>query len=154
MKLHARQTSLQRWIRAVLRRVRIWLPVLAALALVLVTACGRGTGQTPLAGADLDCAEAARGGKLVACNEEKGVALIYFENAYGPEGLQKVDQYVLIPLRVASVEDFRAKTNWAWKHWDVWRKENIDVCDANIAADPSSVMLQLSPDDLRPAECR
>jgi len=118
---------------------------LAALALVLVGACGGGTDRTPLSGADLDCKEAARGGQLVACNEDKGVALVYFEQAR---------QYYLIPLRVASVEDFRAKTNWAWDHWDVWRKENIDICDANIAPDPNSLMPQLSPDDLRPAQCR
>jgi hypothetical protein len=123
----------------------MWVSFPAALALVLVAACGGGASQTPLPGADLDCKEAARGGQLVACNEDKGVALVYFEQA---------GQYGLIPLRVASVDDFRAKTDWAWNHWDVWRKENIDVCDANIAVDPSSLMLQLSPDDLRPAQCR
>jgi hypothetical protein len=101
--------------------------------------------QTPLAGADLDCNEAARGGELAACNEDKGVALVYFDQA---------GQYYLIPLRVASVEDFRAKTDWAWNDWDVWEKENIDICDANIGPHPDSLMLQLSPDDLRPAECR
>ncbi len=123
----------------------MWVSFLAALALVLVAGCNGGTDQTPLPGADLDCKEAARGGQLVACNEDKGVALVYFEQA---------GQYYLIPLRVASVEDFRAKTNWAWDHWDVWLKENIDVCDANIGPHPDSLMLQLSPDDLRPAQCR
>jgi hypothetical protein len=90
----------------------------------------------------------------VACNEERGLALVYFENPYAPEGPGKVDQYYLIPLRVASVEDFRAKTEWAWNHWDVWEKKNVDICDANIGPHPDSLMVQLSPDDLRPAQCR
>ena len=125
----------------------------AGLAVFFTLFADEDGGATPLPGAVLDCQHAVPG-ELVACNEDRGVALTHVEEAYGPQGPQKVDQYFLIPLRVASVDDFRAKTSWAWKHWDVWRRENIDICEVKLAAEPNSLMLELSPEDLIPAQCR
>jgi len=69
-------------------------------------------------------------------------------------GVREVNQYILIPLRVASVEDLRAKRDWAWNHWDVWEKEKIDICKVNLAVEPNSLMLQLkAPEDFFPPEC-
>ena len=125
-----------------------------ALALALMAACGDGNGQTPLPGSFRDCeAAAAAILQVVACNDARGVVLLYKETAYGPQGIQKVDQYFLIPLRVASVDDFRAKRDWAWEHWDVWQKENIDVCDVKLGPEPNSLMLQLAPEDFKPPGC-
>jgi hypothetical protein len=76
------------------------------------------------------------------------------DTAYRGRDVPKVDRYFLIPLRVASVEGFRSKRGWAWEHWDVWQKEDIDICDVKLGPIPDSLMLELSPTDFKPAECR
>jgi hypothetical protein len=97
---------------------------------------------------------AAGPGELIACDEARGVALTYMGEEYAPGGLVKVNQYFLVPLSVASVDDLRAKRDWAWKHWDVWERKNIDICRVYLAVWPNSLMGQLEiPEDFSPREC-
>lgn len=145
---------------------RTLLIAFAAAASILLAACnGGGAEQTPtptvtpapLAGAVLSCKDAGPG-ELIACNEERGIALTYVEEAYRLEGLEpekvKVNQYVLTPLRVTSVEDLRGKRDWAWTKWDVWGKEEIDICEVKLSVQPESLMLQLeAPEDFLPPRC-
>jgi len=109
---------------------------------------------TPLVGSVQDCRMAAGPGELIACDEARGVALTYMGEEYAPGGLVRVNQYFLVPLSVASVDDLRGKRDWAWRHWDVWERENIDVCRAYLAVWPNALMDQLEiPEDLWPQEC-
>jgi len=125
----------------------------AALA-VLFSLFGDEGEATPLAGAVQDCRMAAGPGELIACDEARGVALTYMGEEYAPGGLVKVNQYFLVPLSVASVDDLRAKRDWAWKHWDVWERKNIDICRVELAVWPNSLMGQLEiPEDFSPREC-
>ena len=65
-----------------------------------------------------------------------------------------MNQYFLVPLSVTSVDDLRAKRDWAWKHWDVWERKSIDVCRVYLAVWPNSLMDQLEiPGDFSPQEC-
>ena len=88
---------------------------------------------------------------MIDCDEEKGVVLVYKE--YLPSG-EKVDRYWLIPLRVASVDDFRAKRDWAWEHWDVWEREDIDICEVELGPIPNEPLIfELAYDDFKPPQC-
>ena len=153
----ARLTFLLRSSNRTVSSAAIWLSAVGFLALALMAACGSGGAQTPLPGAVKDCHQAAQylgRAQLIDCEEEKGVALVHLELTYGPRGWEEVDQYFLTPLRVASLNDFRAKRDWAWEHWDVWEREDIDICEVKLGHIPDSLTPQLSPTDFKPAECR
>ena len=126
----------------------------AGLAVYFVLFGGEGK-ATPLVGSVQDCRMAAGPGELIACDKARGVALTYMGEEYAPGGLVKVNQYYLVPLSVTSVDDLRTKRDRAWKHWDVWDRENIDICRVYLAVWPNSLMDQLEvPEDFSPQECR
>jgi len=121
---------------------------------VFLTLFGDEGEATPLAGSVQGCRMAAGPGELIACEKARGVALTYMGEEYAPGGLVKVNQYFLVPLSVASVDDLRAKRDWAWEHWDVWEREDIDICRAKLGVFPNSLMSQLQvPEDFSPREC-
>ena len=143
---------------------RTLLIALAAGALILSTTCGGGQqpvapqpSATPLPDAYLSCKDVSPG-ELIACNEEKGIALTYIEEAYRLEGSEaqkvKVNQYFLVPLRVTSADDWREKRDRGLD-WDVWERLNIDICTVEIVIRPQSLMFELNlPEDVIPPECR
>jgi hypothetical protein len=133
--------------------------VLAAGALILSTTCG-GSEQsvapqpsaTPLPGAYLSCQEA--GPELIACDEDAGIAVTYWKEAYTSTGIKEVNQYFLVPLRVTSADDWRQKRDQGLE-WDIWEERDIDICAVKLVVEPNSLMFQLKlPDDLVPPGCR
>ena len=127
-------------------RLSIVLAILIAGVLIFLAACGGEVEKTPLPGSFLSCQE-AKLGEIKYCDEEKGIAISY---------IQEADQYFVIPLRVASADDWRKKKDRGFK-LSFWKDQGIDdLCQVKVKAwiEPNELVEEIMPEETNPPGCR